>query len=82
MELYSEQDVVSKVVVPALAALGYDESDKDAGVVIRFNHPITASQGREKRTIYADMVVFVQDAPVIVIDGKNPRAHLTDNDRE
>lgn len=82
MELYSEQDVISKVVIPALAALGYDESKKGAGVVLRFNHPITASQGREKRTIYADVVVFVQDAPVIVIDGKNPREHLTDNDRE
>ncbi|MQB01659.1 MAG: hypothetical protein GEU78_15445 [Actinobacteria bacterium] len=56
MELYSEQDVISKVVIPTLASLGYDES-KGAGVVLRFNHPIAAQQGREKKTIYADLVV-------------------------
>lgn len=81
-ELYSEQDVISKVVVPGLAALGYDETKKGSGVVVRFNHPITAQQGREKKTIYADLVVFVNEAPVIVVDGKNPREHLTENDRE
>lgn len=81
VELYSEQDVLTKVVVPELAALGYDEAgNKD--VVLRFNHPITAQQGRERRTIFADVVVFVNDAPVIVIDGKNPRDYLTENDRE
>lgn len=82
VELYSEQDVMSKVVVPGLAALGYDEAKKGAGVVLRFNHPITAQQGRAKKTIFADVVVFVHDAPVIVVDGKNPRSYLTENDRE
>lgn len=83
MELYSEQDVLSKVIVPDLIRLGYDEAKrKTNGVVLRFNHPITAQQGREKKTIYADLVVFIRDVPVIVIDAKNPRAYLTDNDRE
>jgi type I restriction enzyme M protein len=83
VELYSEQDVMSKVIVPELIALGYDESQAASnGVVLRFNHPIVARQGREQKTIYADLVVFVHDAPVIVVDAKNPRAHLSDNDRE
>lgn len=82
MELYSEQDVLAKVIVPDLARLGYDEKKKANGVVLRFNHPITAQQGRERKTIYADLVVFVRDTPLIVVDAKNPRAFLTDNDRE
>ena len=83
LELYSEQDVMSKVVVPHLEALGYREGQTQSGsVILRFNHPIPVQQGRERKTIYADLVVFVNENPVIVIDGKNPRLHLTDNDRE
>lgn len=83
MELYSEQDVLNKVIVPHLVALGYDETrSKKNHVVIRYNHPISVQQGREKKTIYADLVVTVGDTPVIVIDAKNPRAYLTENDRE
>ncbi len=83
MDLYSEQDVISKIVVPTLASLGYDESKKKSnGVLLRFEHPITVQQGREKKTIFADVVVFVHDAPVIVVDGKNPREYLTERDRE
>ncbi|MBI2766841.1 MAG: N-6 DNA methylase [Chloroflexi bacterium] len=82
MELYSEQDVLTKVVVPDLAALGYDEGKKRSNVVIRYNHPIKVQQGREIKTIFADVVVFVNGTPVIVIDGKNPREYLTEGDRE
>ena len=83
VELYSEQDVTSKVIIPHLIALGYDETNVEQnGVVVRYNHPITAQQGREKKTIYADIVVFVHDNPVIVIDAKNPRLYLSENDRE
>jgi type I restriction enzyme M protein len=82
-ELYSEQDVMSKVIVPDLAALGYDETKRRTNkVILRFNHPITVQQGRERKTIFADLVVFVGDVPVIVVDAKNPRAFLTENDRE
>src|SRR5947209_2890273 len=82
-ELYSEHDVTSKVVVPKLTELGYDESKRATnGVVVAFNHPITVQQGREKKTIFADLVVFVNGTPVIVIDAKNPRQYLTENDRE
>ena len=81
-ELYSEQDAETKVIVPALARLGYSETIKDRDVILRFRHPISARQGRESRTIYADIVVFVDGAPVIVVDAKNPRHFLSDNDRE
>jgi type I restriction enzyme M protein len=82
-ELYSEQDVLNKVVIPRLVALGYDESKSATnGVVLKYNHPITVQQGREKKTIFADVVVWVHDTPVIVIDAKNPRRYLTDGDRE
>jgi hypothetical protein len=60
VELYSEQDVVTKVIVPKLAALGYDEGRKGAGVVLRFNHPIVAQQGRAKKTIFADLARLSQ----------------------
>lgn len=80
-ELYSEQDVENKVVVPTLKKLGYDETAKSK-VVLRFQHPITAQQGRERKTIFADVVVVVDGVPVIVIDSKNPRQYLTENDRE
>ena len=83
MELYSEQDVLTKLIVPDLIALGYDEAKtRNNGVILKFNHPITAQQGRERKTIYADLVVFVRDTPVIVVDAKNPRSYLTENDRE
>ena len=82
MYLYSEQDAETKVIVPALVKLGYDESIPGRDVVLRFRHPIAARQGREIRTIFADIVVFVGEAPMIVIDAKNPRRYLTENDRE
>jgi type I restriction enzyme M protein len=80
IELYSEQDAETKIIVPALKTLGYDESNK--AITLRFQHPINIQQGREKKTIYADIVVFVHNSPVIVIDSKNPRHFLSDNDRE
>ena len=83
MELYSEADVISKVVVPGLAALGYAEGSGRYGrVVVRHEYPINAQAGRQKKTIFADLVVFVDGVPVIVVDAKNPREFLTDNDRE
>ncbi|MBE3597253.1 MAG: N-6 DNA methylase [Limnochordaceae bacterium] len=81
-ELYSEQDVVAKVILPELARLGYNETDPGKHVTIRFTHPIIAHQGREKKTLFADLVVFIRDVPVIVIDAKNPRQYLNDNDKE
>ena len=81
-ELYSEQDVISKVVLPGLADLGYSEGASRHGVVThRHQHPITAQAGREKRTIFADIVVFVDEVPVVVVDGKNPRQYITEEDR-
>ncbi len=78
--LYSEFDVQSKVVVPYLKAAGYEDTKR--GTTIWHQHPITAQQGRERRTIFADVVVQVNGRPVIVVDAKSPRQHLTDNDRE
>ena len=83
MELYSEADVVSKVVVRKLESLGYVEGNTQHGrVVIRHECPIKAQSGREQKTIYADIVVFVDNVPVIVVDAKNPREFLSANDRE
>lgn len=83
VELYSEQDAETKVIVPALKKLGYVEGTR-AGrkIVLRHQYPIEARQGREKRTIRADIVVYVDDTPVIVVDAKNPRRFLNENDRE
>jgi type I restriction enzyme M protein len=65
-----------------LAALGYSESPKRDGVTLKFNHPIPVNQGRERKTIFADLVVYVDGTPVVVVDAKNPRSYLTENDRE
>jgi type I restriction enzyme M protein len=81
VELYSEQDAETKVIVPTLHDLGYVEDHPERDVVVRYRYSIEAQQGRESRTIFADIVVFVNGAPVIVIDAKNPRQYLTDNDR-
>lgn len=81
LELYSEQDAETKVIVPTLHNLGYIEDHPKHDVVVKYQHPIDAQQGRENRRIVADMVVFVTGLPVIVIDAKNPRQYLTDNDR-
>lgn len=80
-ELYSEQDVETKIVVPTLAKLGYLETEGKQ-VELRFQHPVKVHQGRETKTIFADVVVFVNKEPVIVVDSKNPRKYLTENDRE
>jgi type I restriction-modification system DNA methylase subunit len=82
LELYSAQDVETKVVVPHLRDLGYVEEDDTRNVVLRLQHPITVQHGREQKTIYADVVVFLRGAAVMVIDSKNPRDYLTENDRE
>jgi len=82
VDLYSEQDAETKVIVPELIRLGYDEASPARRVVLRFREPITVNQGRETRTIAADIVVHVHGEPLIVIDAKNPREYLTDNDRE
>lgn len=82
LELYSEQDVETKVIAPRLRELGYVEEDEARNVILRFQHPVRAQQGRQRRTIFADVVVFVHDSPVIVVDSKNPRHYLTENDRE
>jgi type I site-specific restriction endonuclease len=80
--LYSEQDAETKVIVPALQKRGYDETDAKKHVMLKFRYPIVVNQGRERKTIFADIVVFVNQTPLIVIDAKNPRQYLTDNDRE
>lgn len=80
-ELYSEQDVETKVIVPTLAALGYNEV-QNSQIQLRFQHPVKVHQGREAKTIFADVVVFVSDIPLVVIDAKNPRKYLSENDRE
>jgi type I restriction enzyme M protein len=79
-ELYSEADVQAKVVVPSLAEAGFRDAVGD--VKISYGVPIKAQQGREVRTIFADMVVQIEDSPVIVVDSKSPRQQLTDSDRE
>ena len=80
-ELYSEQDAETKVIVPAIKELGYDET-KNKQVGVRYQHPVKVHQGRDTKTIFADVVIFVNDEPVIVIDSKNPRRYLSENDRE
>ncbi len=67
LDLYSEQVAETKVIVPALRELGYDESDPTKRVVLKFHHSITVHQGRAQKPIQAYIVVFVNDSPVFVI---------------
>lgn len=66
---HSEEDVKFKYLVPYLADRGYKQS------CIDFNVPVEVHEGRKKKTIFADAIVYAspsKKAPLIVCETKAP----------
>ena len=75
----SEEDVKFKFLVPFLASLGYRQE------CIAFNVSIPVQEGRKKKTIYADAIVYktkAHKAPLIVCETKAPTEILDRSARE
>lgn len=75
----SEEDVKFKFLVPYLAERGYKQD------CIAFNVAISIQEGRKKKTIFADAVVYKtkkHDAPLIVCETKAPSEILSKEARE
>jgi len=78
-KIHSEEDVKFKFLVPYLENLGYKEN------CIAFNVPIQVQEGRKKKTIYADAIVYASKAhaaPLIVCETKSPSEILDREARE
>lgn len=79
VKLVSEEDVKFKFLVPYLEQLGY-ETD-----CIAFNVPVHVQEGRKKKTIFADAVVYTSKshkAPLLVCETKAPTEILDKSARE
>ena len=76
LDLYSEEDSKVKVIIPHLESIGYSK------VNMKFEEPITVKQGRETKTIFCDIVIYENSDPIIVVDAKNPREDLNEEDKE
>ncbi len=77
--LHSEEDVKFKFLVPFLEERGYKQD------CIAFNVAIQVHEGRKKKTIFADAVVYAskaKKAPLIVCETKAPSEILDREARE
>ncbi|AFC45930.1 N-6 DNA methylase [Mycobacterium intracellulare] len=79
MILNNEEDVKIHALPKVLKALGYDTKR------IAYNQTLKAKQGRKTKDIFADAVVFADDArtlPLVVVETKGPEESLTEGDRD
>lgn len=77
--LNNEEDVKIHALPKVLKARGYDTKK------IAYNQTIKAKQGRKTKDIFADAVVFADNArtlPLVVVETKGPEEHLTEGDRD
>lgn len=78
-EYNTEEDVRVKFLVPLLQARGYDTAS------IRFEQAIEVQEGRKRKTIFADAVVYASsqhEAPLVLCETKAPSEALTRRARE
>lgn len=68
--IFSEKDVIEKIIKPLIVKLGYDVSNTDE-VKEEYHIPVGRTEG-----VRADMVIIRNGKPSFVIDGKNPRERL------
>lgn len=69
----SEEDVKFKFVVPYLEKKGYSQDLMD------FNKSIKVHEGRKEKTIFADIVVYIdkkKQSPIILVETKSPEEVL------
>ena len=79
LNINSEEDVKFKFLVPYLESLGYRQE------CMAFNVSISVQEGRKKKTIYADAIVYKtksHKAPLIVCETKAPTEVLDRSARE
>jgi len=76
IDLWSEEDVKNKIVIPFFTRRDFDVSD------ISFESPITVFIARKKKTLYSDIVVKIRGEPALLIETKNPRETLDEKDKE
>lgn len=77
--IHSEEDVKFKFLVPFLEARGYKRDHID------FNVAIDVQEGRKKKTIFADAIVYTsatRKAPLIVCETKAPTEILDRQSKE
>lgn len=77
--LNNEEDVKIHALPEVLKARGYDTTK------IAYNQTLKAKQGRKTKEIFADAVVFADNArtlPLVVVETKGPEETLTDGDRD
>ncbi|HWG10699.1 MAG TPA: N-6 DNA methylase [Rhodanobacteraceae bacterium] len=77
--IHSEEDVKFKFLVPYLESIGYKRD------CIAFNVAVQVQEGRKKKTIYADAIVYTtkeHKAPLIVCETKSPTEILDRAARE
>lgn len=67
--VYTEGDVITHVILPILANLGYDIKNNDE-VAREYGIPVGTTE------VAADIVILLNKKPSFVIDGKNPRENL------
>ncbi len=79
VKLVSEEDVKFKFLVPYLEQLGYKAE------CIAFNVPVNVQEGRKKKTIFADAIVYAtktHKSPLLVCETKAPTEILDKAARE
>ncbi|MFD2368876.1 N-6 DNA methylase [Brevibacillus sp. GCM10020057] len=69
MDLRTEEDVKIKAVLPYLKERGFEESMMD------FEKSIVVQEGRKQKTIFADIVVYLEKSkktPIVLVETKAP----------
>lgn len=75
----NEEEVKIHIVLPWLEQLGYKKD------VMDFEKTIDVSEGRKKKSIFADIVIYTDKkkvTPLIVVDTKGPYEILSKDDRD
>ena len=71
----SENDVVNKIIIPLFKDLNLIKNDSDYGLSV----PVKMQLGREHFTKQADIVIYREGTPFIVVEAKKKNEKITDD---
>lgn len=74
-QLNSEADVENKVIIPLFKALGLIRNNNDYSLRV----PVRIHSGHQIETKQADIVIYKDNRPYIVIEAKSPDARIDDD---
>lgn len=74
-QLNSEADVENKVIIPLFKSLGLIRSNNDYSLHV----PVRIHSGHQIETKQADIVIYKNGNPYIVIEAKSPEARIDDD---